>query len=108
MLVQAREINYDYANERVAAVGNVQIYYNGTILEANKVIYDQKTKRLRAEGNARLTEPNGQVTYGEIMELSATTIATASSIRCAWTRPTADQHGGRARGPHRRQFHGLP
>jgi LPS-assembly protein len=70
MLVQAREINYDYANERVAAVGNVQIYYNGSVLEANKVIYDQKTKRLRAEGNARLTEPNGQVSYGEIMELS--------------------------------------
>ena len=30
MLVQAREINYDYANERVAAVGNVQIFYNGS------------------------------------------------------------------------------
>ncbi len=70
MLVQAKEINYDYANERVSAVGNVQIYYNGSVLEANKVIYDQKTKRLRAEGNARLTEPGGQVSYGEIMELS--------------------------------------
>jgi len=70
MLVQAAEINYDYANERVSAVGNVQIYYNGSVLEANKVIYDQKTKRLRAEGNARLTEANGQVSYGEIMELS--------------------------------------
>jgi LPS-assembly protein len=70
MLVQATEINYDYANERVSAVGNVQIYYNGSVLEANKVIYDQKTKRLRAEGNARLTEANGQVSYGEIMELS--------------------------------------
>ena len=61
MLVQATEINYDNANERVSAVGNVQIYYNGSVLEANKVIYDQKTKRLRAEGNARLTEANGQV-----------------------------------------------
>ena len=70
MLVQAKEIHYDHANERVSAVGNVQIYYNGSVLEANKVIYDQKTKRLRAEGNARLTEPNGQVSYGEIMELS--------------------------------------
>jgi LPS-assembly protein len=70
MLVQATEINYDYANERVAAVGNVQIYYNGSVLEANKVIYDQKTKRLRAEGNARLTEAGGQVTYGETMDLS--------------------------------------
>jgi LPS-assembly protein len=70
MLVQAKEINYDYANERVSAVGNVQIYYNGSVLEANRVIYDQKTKRLRAEGNVRLTEPGGQVSYGEIMELS--------------------------------------
>jgi LPS-assembly protein len=70
MLVQATEINYDYANERVSAVGNVQLYYNGSVLEANKVIYDQKTKRLRAEGNARLTEANGQISYGEIMELS--------------------------------------
>jgi LPS-assembly protein len=70
MLVQAQEINYDYANERVSAVGNVQIYYNGSVLEANRVIYDQKIKRLRAEGNARLTEASGQVTYGEIMELS--------------------------------------
>jgi LPS-assembly protein len=70
MLVHAREIQYDYANERVSAIGNVQIYYNGSVLEADKVVYDQKTKRLRAEGNARLTEPRGQVTYGEVMDLS--------------------------------------
>src|SRR5690242_11474353 len=70
MLVQATEIDYDYANHRVAAVGNVQIYYGDSTLEANRVIYDQKTKRLHAEGNVRLTEPDGKVTYGEIMDLS--------------------------------------
>lgn len=70
MLVQAREIDYDYTNNRVSAVGNVQIYYNGSTLEADKVIYDEKTKHLHAEGNARLTEPDGKVTYGEIMDLS--------------------------------------
>jgi len=70
MLVQAGEIHYDYANERVSAVGNVQIYYKGSTLEADRVVYDQKNKRLRAEGNARLSEPNGQVTHGEIMDLS--------------------------------------
>ena len=42
-------IDYDYANERVSAVGNARIL-NGLALEANKVVYDQKTKRLRAEG----------------------------------------------------------
>jgi LPS-assembly protein len=70
MLVQANEVDYDYTNNRVAAVGNVQIYYGGSTLEANRVIYDQKTKRLHAEGNVRLTEEDGKVTYGEIMDLS--------------------------------------
>jgi LPS-assembly protein len=70
MLVQANEINYDYNNKRVAAVGNVQIYYGGSTLEADKVIYDQTTKRLHAEGNVRLTEVDGKVTYGQIMDLS--------------------------------------
>ncbi|MEA3024247.1 MAG: LPS-assembly protein, partial [Alphaproteobacteria bacterium] len=50
MLVKANEINYDTANNLVAAVGNVQIYYNGATIEADRVVYDQKTKRLRAEG----------------------------------------------------------
>ncbi|MEA2936860.1 MAG: LPS-assembly protein [Alphaproteobacteria bacterium] len=70
MLVRANEINYDYTNERVAAVGNVQIYYNGSGLEADKVIFDQKTKRLHAEGNVRLSEPDGKVIHGEIIDLS--------------------------------------
>ncbi|MDO8876936.1 MAG: LPS-assembly protein LptD [Pseudolabrys sp.] len=70
MLVQAAEINYDYANHRVSAVGSVQIYYGGATLEADKVVYDQTSKRLRAEGNVRLTEEDGKVTYGEIMDLA--------------------------------------
>ncbi|MCW5605072.1 MAG: LPS-assembly protein LptD, partial [Burkholderiales bacterium] len=70
MLVQAAEIDYDYANNRVSAVGNVQIYYGGSTLEAHRVIYDQKTKRLHAEGNVRLIEEDGKVTNGEVMDLS--------------------------------------
>ena len=70
MLVQANEVQYDYTNQRVLAVGNVQIYYNGATVEADKVVYDQKTKHLHAEGNVRLTEPDGKITYGEIMNLS--------------------------------------
>ena len=70
MLVQADEIKYDYTNELVSAVGNVQIYYNGATLEADKVVYDQRSKRLHAEGNARLTEADGKVSYGEQLDLS--------------------------------------
>ena len=70
MLVQAREIDYDYANKRVAAVGSVQIYYGGSTLEADRVVYDEATKRLHAEGNVRLTDEEGKITYGQIMDLS--------------------------------------
>ena len=70
MLVQATEIKYDYTNNTVAAVGNVQIYYNGATIEADEVTYDQKTKRLLAQGNVRLTEADGKITYGQIIDLT--------------------------------------
>jgi len=70
MLVQADEVRYDYSNDSVAAVGHVQLYYGGSTVEADRVVYDQKTKRLRAEGNARLTEPTGRITFGQIINLS--------------------------------------
>jgi LPS-assembly protein len=70
MLVQATEVDYDYNNQRVSAVGNVQMFYNGTSVEADKVIYDQKTKRLHAEGNVRMTDAEGKITYANIMDLS--------------------------------------
>src|SRR5262249_3244870 len=70
MLVQAVEVDYDYNNNRVSAVGNVQLFYNGTSVEADKVVYDQKTKRLYAEGNIRMTDADGKITYANSMDLS--------------------------------------
>jgi LPS-assembly protein len=70
MMVQATEVNYDYNNSRVSAVGGVQMYYNGTSVEADKLIYDQKTKRLHAEGNIRMTDADGRITYAEQLDLS--------------------------------------
>jgi LPS-assembly protein len=70
MLVQADQIKYDYPNNSVAAVGNVQIYYRGSTIEADEVDYDQKEKRLVAKGNARLTEPDGKITYGQVIDLT--------------------------------------
>jgi LPS-assembly protein len=70
MLLRATEIDYDYTNKRVSAVGNVQIYYAGNTVLANKVVYDEVAKRMHAEGNVQLTEPDGRTTYAEIMNLS--------------------------------------
>jgi len=101
MLVQATEVDYDYNNSRVSAVGNVQLFYNGTSVEADKVIYDQKTKRLYAEGNIRMTDAEGRITYANIMDLSddyrdgfvdSLRADTADSTRMAATR--ADRSSG--------------
>ncbi len=101
MLVQAVEVDYDYNNSRVSAVGNVQMFYNGTSVEADKVIYDQKTKRLHAEGNIRMTDADGKITYANIMDLSddyrdgfvdSLRVDTADSTRMAATR--ADRTNG--------------
>jgi LPS-assembly protein len=70
MRVKADGVDYDYANHQFAAVGNVQIYYNRATIEADRVVYDQNTKRLRAEGSARLTEANGKVTLGQLIDLT--------------------------------------
>src|SRR3979411_490813 len=70
MLVQAVEVDYDYNNSRVSAVGNVQMFYNGTSVEARQVIHCTKHKRLHAERNIRMTDADGKVTYANIMDLS--------------------------------------
>jgi LPS-assembly protein len=101
MLVQANEVDYDYNNSRVSAVGNVQLFYNGTSVEADKVIYDQKTKRLHAEGNIRMTDVDGKITYANILDLSddyrdgfvdSLRVDTADATRMAATR--ADRTSG--------------
>jgi LPS-assembly protein len=70
MRIISDRVDYDYTDHQYAVVGNVQIYYNGATIEADRVVYDQNTKRLRAEGNARLTETNGKVTVGQIIDLT--------------------------------------
>src|SRR6185295_16244787 len=70
MIVRADELQYDNTNHRVIAVGNVQIYYKRSTLEADRVIYDENTKRMRAEGNARFTEADGKVVHGDIIDLA--------------------------------------
>lgn len=101
MLVQAEEVNYDNVNSLVAAVGGVQIFYNGTTLEADRVTYNQKTKRLTADGNVRLTDQDGRITYANHLELSddyrdgfvdSLRVDTADRTRMAATR--AERTGG--------------
>jgi LPS-assembly protein len=71
MLVQADELVYDYENERVAAVGKVQIYYDGAVLEADRVTHDRKLNRLNATGNVRYQTKDGNVIHTDSIDLDA-------------------------------------
>lgn len=70
MVVDARELVYDNDKKTVAAVGDVQILYQGRTIEADRVVYDQAAKRVVATGNARITEANGTVITGDRFNLT--------------------------------------
>jgi LPS-assembly protein len=72
MLVEANELVQDERANTVSAEGNVRVYYQGRVLEADKVIYNKTTKRLFAEGHAKLTEKDGTVLHGERFDLTDT------------------------------------
>jgi LPS-assembly protein len=69
MLVQADELVHDYKEDKVSAVGHVQIYNDGAVLEADRVTYDRKTDHIHAQGNVRYRGKDGKVIYGDVVEL---------------------------------------
>jgi LPS-assembly protein len=50
--------------------GDVELYFQGRTLQADRVTYDRGTGRVFAEGNARLTEAGGAVVTGSRFELT--------------------------------------
>ena len=70
LLVQSKELVYDAKNDVVMANGNAQVYYQGRVLEADRVIYNQKDKRVFAEGHVRMTETDGTISHAERLELT--------------------------------------
>ena len=70
MVVEAKEMINDEKKDTVTARGDVQIYYKGRFLQADRVIYDRKTGRVFAEGHAVITETDGTVTHAERFEFT--------------------------------------
>jgi LPS-assembly protein len=70
LAVEAREVVFNNDTDQVEARGDAQLYYQGRVLEADRVVYDRKTKRVTAFGNVKMTERNGQIVYGDRFELT--------------------------------------
>ncbi len=70
MLLQADRLIYDFDHKTVTAVGNVQIYYHGYALDADKVTYDQKSGRLIATGGVRMLDPDGNLITTDKLDIT--------------------------------------
>lgn len=70
LLVDADEMIYNRDESTITARGGAQLYYQGRALQADRVVYDQRTKRVTAIGRVKLTERDGSITYAERFELT--------------------------------------
>ncbi len=70
LVIDADELIYDKDKNTVTAQGSVQLFYQGRLLQADRVVYNRVTKRVYAEGHAKMTDEHGDIVYGTRFELS--------------------------------------
>jgi LPS-assembly protein len=70
LLLTSSELVYDKDNQKIIAVGGVQINYGGYKLVAKRVEYNQKTGRMMAQGEIELIEPGGNRLYADKMDIT--------------------------------------
>ncbi len=66
----ANALEYDTNTEGVTATGDVRMYRTGNRLRADKVAWDRKTGKVVATGNVAVTNPQGDVAYGDSINLT--------------------------------------
>ena len=66
------ELTYDTRADVVTASGNVRMAREGNNLRADRVIWDRNTGEVRAEGNVRVVNPQGDAAYGDSIVLTDT------------------------------------
>lgn len=66
----ADDVNYDSETEIVVAQGNVQMNREAISLRADKVTWNRNTGEVVAEGDVAITNPEGDVAYGDRIELT--------------------------------------
>lgn len=70
LLLDADTLTFDSDRDIVTVSGDVQIFYAGNSLEADRVVYDRGAGKLKAVGKVRLIEVGGNVVRSEEIELS--------------------------------------
>ncbi|KQM88708.1 organic solvent tolerance protein [Sphingomonas sp. Leaf23] len=63
-------LTYDSNTDVVTATGEVRLLREGNRLRANRVTWNRKTGQVVADGNIAVTNPQGDVAYGDRIELT--------------------------------------
>jgi len=66
------QLIYDTRSEIVTVSGNVQMTREGSNLRADRVIWYRESGEVRAEGNVRVVNPQGDAAYGDSIVLTDT------------------------------------
>ncbi len=68
----AGALEYEYNADVVTATGEVRMTRAGERLRAEKVVWNRKSGKVVATGNVAVTNPQGDVAYGDSIELTDT------------------------------------
>jgi LPS-assembly protein len=68
----AEALEYDNSSEVVTATGDVRMFREGNRLRADRVVWNRTTGEVRAEGNVAVTNPQGDIAYGDSVQLTDT------------------------------------
>ena len=63
-------LEYDSKDDIVTATGDVRMFRAGQRLRADRVVWNRKTGKVRAEGNVAVTNPQGDIAYGDSIDLT--------------------------------------
>ena len=66
----AGSLEYDTDTDVVTALSEVRMFRQGDRLRADKVVWNRKTGKVLATGNIAVTNPQGDVAYGDSIELT--------------------------------------
>ena len=63
-------MSFDEERNIITATGNVEVIQGSRRLLADTITYNQVTDVVSASGNVELTEPGGEIIFGDRMEVS--------------------------------------
>ncbi|WP_370310095.1 LPS-assembly protein LptD [Sphingobium abikonense] len=66
----ADTLEYNSETEIVTASGNVQLLREGNRLRADMVVWDRNSGKVEAQGNVSVTDPDGNVAYGDRFDVT--------------------------------------